>query len=267
MTSGSPSSVAEGGASGGVASADQGVLLSSRLDEGDATAPDHPDEGGIADVGQDAGVDDGGDAGPPTAADFDAERVHDPFAACEEVPGLTLNALLERRTDAVFANFGYFLWESPDDQALGNATSFTVTLTWLNNPEALCYPAWESPEPPTLVAAPRLAVEGLVLRFRTADGLFDETMDAKAWAFSRDDVVTSFAVIAGRHYDDLEGSYVIPPALVPSLRWITFRVGLVGSESGATGSGTVGAWPELRAAEIQHGIFPGGAALGGYPAD
>jgi hypothetical protein len=85
-----------------------------------------------------------------------------------------------------------------------------------------------------------------------------------AWTFSDGTNVSQSSVLAGIHYDDLSGSYTMPAALSPNLRWLTFRIALFGGDE-TPGNGNVGAWPEALANDVTHGIFPGGAALAAYP--
>jgi hypothetical protein len=85
-----------------------------------------------------------------------------------------------------------------------------------------------------------------------------------AWTFSDGTNVSQSSVLAGIHYDDLSGSYTMPAALSPNLRWLTFRIALFGGDE-TPGNGNVGAWPEALANDVTHDIFPGGAALAAYP--
>jgi len=95
--------------------------------------------------------------------------------ACEGVPGLTGRAILDQRADHIVTTLGYIT-----AQAMRvDLTALTIDLTWPASPMAVCYePYFENG---VMIAAARVAIEGLSMRFVTADGKFNETLPAKAW--------------------------------------------------------------------------------------
>ena len=100
---------------------------------------------------------------------------------CEGVAGLTGQAILDQRADRIVTTLGYITAQG----TRVDPTALMIDLTWPASPAAICYePYFENG---VMVAAARVAIEGLLMHFVTADGKFDETLPAKAW----------FPVVAG----------------------------------------------------------------------
>ncbi len=92
-----------------------------------------------------------------------------------QIAGLTGQAILDQRADSIQTTLGYV---TADAQRI-DATALSMTLQWPATPTATCYPPYAEKGVP--LADARVAIDGVQLHFSTADGKFNETLQAKAW--------------------------------------------------------------------------------------
>ena len=173
--------------------------------------------------------------------------------ACEGVPGLTGQAILDKRTDAFTATLSYVT--ASGDRV--DPTELSVELTWPVTPVAVCYPQHQT-------TAPRVAIDGVGMRFVTADGKFDETLSGKALLPVLNGTPQFAQVIAATKRKSLAGSWQpFPEYAVTADTTMGFASRLEGAATASAG-GTVSA-STTSVAELEAGIFMGGFAMAIWP--
>ncbi len=200
------------------------------------------------DGGADGGVDGGGgpEFGEVTLASLDED--------CQGVAGLKGQAILDARIDSVQETLSYI---EPDGSRV-RPTAVTVSLTWPASPSAVCYPPYSATG--LNPSAERVAIEGLQMRFATADGLFDEQVDAKAWLMINGGAIAPLQILAVTRLSGLSGTYEPDPAVfIPGDHTLAFSV------IGPTGAqGGVGISDELPE-NLEAAVFLGRFAVGLWP--
>jgi hypothetical protein len=195
---------------------------------------------------------------PSGNSDFGQHDLGSLDEACEGVSGLTGQAILDQQTDGFSATLSYVT-------ATGgkvNPTPLTVAIEWPASPVATCYPTYSSKGQPP--AEPRVAIEGLTLKFKTDDGQFDETLAAKAWYPVINGAPQFPQLMAVTTRGKLHGSWQpFPEYAVTSSTTMGFACRLTGATSAQSG-GNVQATGE-SVAELDAGIARGGFALATYP--
>jgi len=179
--------------------------------------------------------------------DFGQTQLETLDTPCMGVAGLTGSAVLARKADMLQGTLSYITANA----MRVNPTALTVTLTWPAAPVAVCYPPFM--DKGALVAQARVAVEGLTLTFKTADGKFDESLSAKAWLMQTGTAVNPIpAVVAVTSQGSLRGSWEPFPDYTPAAgSTMPFVLTLV---STTTASGNVGMGSE-DSGELGAGIF------------
>ena len=97
-------------------------------------------------------------------------------AICDGRAGITGRAVLDLKVEHLEGTLSYVT-------ATGSAvdpTPVTIDLTWPEAPVAICYPKFQ-PDGGGVSAEARVAIAGLTISFKTADGKFAESIPAKAW--------------------------------------------------------------------------------------
>lgn len=174
----------------------------------------------------------GGGGGAP---DFGQYELATLTTECEGFAGLTGQAILDAAPDSnMYAtDLGYIT-------AAGgrvDETALTMQLEWPAAPVATCYPAYEKEG--TLPAGPRVAIEGVEFSFVTADGKFEESLDAKGWLTTGNGFLQQKIVLAVTTRGALDGSWEPFPDYEPISKNMSFSTALSGSSSTLT-SGLVG---------------------------
>lgn len=123
-------------------------------------------------------------------------------APCQGIAGLTGQAVLDRQTDGTTATLRYVT----ADAQFVDPTELTLAITWPASPTASCYPAWD--EAPLYAAAERVGIHGLTLDVTTADGHFDESLDATAWLVAYQGAPSQVYVAGVTRYEGLHGDWV-----------------------------------------------------------
>jgi hypothetical protein len=163
---------------------------------------------------------------------------------CGGFPELTGIVILDRRVDRVTGTLGFF-----DAQATRvDATALTIDLTWPAPPVAFCYDAVEADG---VYVGPRVAIEGLTMRFVTADGTFDETLAAKAWLPTVSNDILYPLILAVTVRANLQGTWQPLPGYEGST--VNFLIPL-GYEISDSYPGTVGLGRQMPA-ELDAAIF------------
>ena len=172
---------------------------------------------------------------------------------CESVTGLTGRMILDQQTDQIMSTLGYVTASG----AAVSPTELQVTLTWPADPVAICYPAHEG-------SGPRLAIEGVVMTFHTADGKFDESLSAKGWLPVLNGTVQSPQVVAVTTRGKLQGSWEpFPEYSIQSGTTMGFISRLAGANTASLGGNVMAT--ASPAAELDAGIFQGGFAMAIWP--
>jgi hypothetical protein len=143
----------------------------------------------------------GSGSDPVPEPDFGQHALASLDEACEGIPGLTGQAVLDQRVDFV-SQYLYYVTASGDTVS---PTALRIELTWPAAPVAVCYPAYADEGVST---GPRVAIAGVAMRFTTTDGKFAEELAAKAWIFSSSGAASVTAVMAARSRDALTGTWV-----------------------------------------------------------
>jgi hypothetical protein len=110
-----------------------------------------------------------------------------------------------------------------------------------------------------------VAIEGLTMRFVTADGKFDETLPAKAWRMTYLGAAGNSIVIAASPREALGGSWVPFPDYDNGGGTLTFVNVLAGTGSGALGAGGNVGMSGTPLAEVGAGIVGSGNAMATWP--
>lgn len=205
------------------------------------------------------GSSDSKDGGSPGGgANFGQSVLPSLDESCEGVAGLTGQAILDQRADSFSATLSYVTASGGKI----DPTSLDVQITWPSTPVATCYPA-HSAGGQTL-AAPRVAIEGLSMTFKTADGKFDESLAAKAWLPVLNGAPQFAQVLAVTTRGKLAGSWQpFPEYAITDTTTMGFASRLAGAST-ATAGGNVSA-TATSTAELDAGIFKGGFALAIWP--
>lgn len=209
---------------------------------------------GVGSVGC-GGGDDGAAGGAP---DFGQRDLSALDVACEGVPGLTGQAILDQRADAFSSTLAYVT--AAGDRV--DPTALEVEISWPASPVATCYPAYEADG--QSLAAPRVAIEGLGLKLRTADGKFDETLAAKAWLPVISGSIQFPQLLAVTRRGELRGSWQpFPEYAVTGETTLGFFSRLAGAGT-ANAGGNVAA-TSTPAAELDAFVSVGGLAVAVWP--
>lgn len=200
--------------------------------------------------------DDSGGAGGTT--DFGQRDLTSLDEACESVPGLTGQAILDQRADQYTTTLGYV---TASGERV-DPTQLDVEIVWPANLVATCYPPYQADD--QTLAAARVAIEGLGMTFRTADGKFDETLNAKAWLPVINGAVQVPQVIAATTRGKLAGTWQpFPEYAITDGTTIGFVSQLAGANT-ANAGGNVQA-TATPVAELDAAIFRGAFALATWP--
>jgi hypothetical protein len=196
----------------------------------------------------------GDDDGASANTGFGERELSNLDEACEGVTGLTGQAILDKKVDAFSSILAYVT--ATGDRV--DPTNLDVQLTWPASPVATCYPEYET-------SGPRVAIEGLVMKFNTADGKFDESMAAKAWLPVVGGAVQFPQAQAVTTRGKLHGSWQpFPEYAVTAATTMGFFSRLEGPAT-ANAGGNVGA-SATSVAKLDAGIFQGGFAMAQWPA-
>ena len=167
--------------------------------------------------------------------------LHDP---CKGIAGLTGGAILDRRVDQFSATLGFF----DSEGARVDPTALKIDLTWPEPPAAICYePIYET----DTYVTPRVAIEGLTMRFVTADGKFQETLAAKAWLPVAGGMLLYPLILAVTVRSNLHGSWQPRPEEQGDTLGFFIVLGYADS---AVYSGSIGLGSELPG-ELDAAIF------------
>lgn len=145
----------------------------------------------------------------PTPKDFGQYELGDTQALCENLPGLAADAILAEKVEHIETTLDYITAEG---QRV-DPTGLTIDLAWPDSPTIVCYPPYA--EPGLNPAEERVAIDGLTMKFTTADGKFAETIDAKAWRIRSNGTLGKPIVIGVSRVSALEGSFMPPPEIIP----------------------------------------------------
>jgi len=195
----------------------------------------------------------GGSGGP----DFGGHALASLDEACEGIPGLTGQAVL----DEAFGHVGATLAYVTAGAQLVTPTALTIDLTWPSTPVAVCYPEYASD---VALAGPRVGIEGLSMQFSTADGKFDEVLPARAWLTTQSGIPSVAMVVGASSRNALAGSWAPFSDYDNGGRTLTFVHRLLGALSGQA-NGNVGL-SSTSLAEAGAGIFRSGNAMAVWPA-
>jgi len=195
----------------------------------------------------------GGSAAPESFGQHELGSLDE---ACEGVLGLTGQAVLDQRSDQITSTLAYVT--ASGDRV--SPTALTIDLAWPAAPVAVCYPSHTSG---ALVTEPRVAIEGLSMRFATVDGKFDEELPAKAWLTSMSGTPTLSIVIGVTSRGALRGSWSPFGDYDNGGSTLTFVNRLAGASSAQAG-GNVGLG-YTSIAEAGAGIFRGANAVAVWP--
>ena len=172
-------------------------------------------------------------------------------AECEQIGGLTGQAILDERVDTFTSTLAYI---TASGQPV-DPTDVNLTITWPDAPVATCYPPFESQS--HQVSDQRMAIEGLTLGFSTADGKFAETLAAKAWLMVTSGAVGPAQIVAVTMRPELSGSWQpFPEYATFSTLFFAFV------PSGKSGVVAASAQP---ADELEAGVIRGGLAVATFP--
>ena len=171
----------------------------------------------------------GGGGGSPDFGQYELASLSED---CEGVAGLNGQAILTAANAPYTAELGYITAGG----TRVDLTALDIDLTWPANPAATCYPEWTESTNPT---PPRVAIEGVDMEFVTADGKFDESLDAKGWLYVLNNAVQTPIAIAVTTRGSLDGSWEPFPDYEPASKNMSFQTMLTGSSATIT-TGLVG---------------------------
>jgi hypothetical protein len=198
--------------------------------------------------------DNGGAAGGP---DYGERTLASLDETCEGVAGLTGQAILDQKADAVSTTLAYVTATG----GFVDPTALDVTISWPASPVATCYPAYDGAQLPI---APRIAIAGLGMTFKTADGKFDESFDAKAWLPVLNGTLQVPNVLAVTQRANLAGSWQpFPEYAITGETTMGFVVRLQGASTDFAGGNVFASAAPL--AELNAGIFQGSFAMATWP--
>jgi hypothetical protein len=201
-------------------------------------------------VGCGSSDEDGGGGG---GTDYGQKELASLDEACEGVVGLTGRAILDQRADGYSTTLAYVT--ASGDRV--DPTGLDVVVTWPATPVATCYPQYET-------SGPRVAIEGLSLTFKTADGKFDEALGAKAWLPVINGAPQFPQVIAATKRAQLAGSWQpFPEYAVTGDTTMGFVSRLAGAATANAGGNVSASTVPLE--ELGAGIFSGGFAIATWP--
>ncbi len=159
----------------------------------------------------------GSDGGPtstgnplPTPKDFGQYPLATTQEMCEAVAGLSGDTILTQKVDHIETVLDYI---TPKGERV-NPTPVTIDLTWPTKIDVVCYPPYEQPGLNPALA--RVAIPGLEMKFVTADGQFNEIIDAKAWLIPFNGTVGQPMVIGTSNVEALQGTFKPPPEIIPN---------------------------------------------------
>jgi hypothetical protein len=195
--------------------------------------------------------------GAASGPDFGQRSLASLDEPCQQVPGLTGQAVLDQRTDQVAATLAYVTAAA----GMVTPTALTIDLTWPGAPVAVCYPGYTATG---VAVGPRVAIEGLSMRFSTADGKFDEVLPARAWLMTSSGVPGATLVVGVESRQTLHGSWRPFSDYDNGGSTLAFVSRLAGASSSQAG-GNVG-MSATSLAEAGAGIFRSGNAMAIWPA-
>ncbi|GMV13654.1 MAG: hypothetical protein AMXMBFR56_18780 [Polyangiaceae bacterium] len=198
----------------------------------------------------------GDDGGGGAASSYGGHDLGSLSESCEGIAGLTGDALLAQKTDQVAATLGYVT--ASGDKV--SPSALTLDLTWPAAPVATCFPAHNEA---AVTAEPRVGIRGVGMRFVTADGKFDETLDATAWLTSTSGAPSFPLVVGVTTRSALKGSWEPFPdygAAGSTLAFVNRLTGATSAQSGGNINMTAATLDELRA-----GVFRSGFAMALWP--
>jgi len=198
----------------------------------------------------------GDDAGGGSTPSFGGKKLASLADTCEGIAGLTGQAVLDQKAENVQAKLGYVTAQGTKV----SPTDLTLDLTWPASPVATCYPAHEEVGAAT---GPRVGIAGLEMRFVTADGKFDETLDATGWLTTQSGALGTAGVVGVTTRSALHGSWEPFPDYGQAGSTLSFVNRLTGATSAQAGGNinmTAGTPDEIRA-----GIFRSGFAMAVWP--
>lgn len=197
------------------------------------------------------GGDDGDGGSTPSFGGHDLASLSE---TCEGVAGLSGQAVLDQKVEQGSSTLGYVT--ASGDKV--SPTELTLALTWPTAPVATCYPAYGEG---VVVAEPRVGIAGVQMLLSTADGKFDETLDATAWLPSQSGAPGLPVVVGVTTLDALEGSWEPFPDYGQGGGTLSFVNRLSGAGP-LQGNVTLSA---ASAAEIRAGVFRSGFAMAIWP--
>ncbi|MBI3204978.1 MAG: hypothetical protein HYZ29_25805 [Myxococcales bacterium] len=197
----------------------------------------------------------GGDGGGSTPS-FGGKKLASLTEPCQGITGLTGQAVLDQKTEKVEATLGYVTASG----SKVSPTALTLDLIWPGSAAATCYPPYEEG---AAVAGPRVGIAGLEMRFVTADGKFDETLEATAWLTTVSGAPGPAMVVGVTTRSALNGTWEPFPDYGQAGSTLSFANRLTGATSAqASGNVSMTAAPP---AEIAAGVFRSGFAMAIWP--
>ena len=172
----------------------------------------------------------GGGGGAPDFGQYELASLDED---CEGVAGLSGSVAWNAANEHYDAELGYIT-------AAGGRVDLTdldIDLTLPAEPVAVCYPEFTGDT--GAVTGPRVAIVGVDMAFVTADGQFDENLDAKLWTTTNAGFPQPPIVLAVTTRGALDGDWEPFPDYEPISKNMSFVTALTGSSSTFTG-GNVG---------------------------
>lgn len=155
-------------------------------------------------------------------------------ADCEGIAGMSGMLALNAMNEHYDSELGYI---TANAQRI-DLTALTIDLALPAEPIAMCYPEFTSDL--GAVVGPRVAVPGVEMTFVTADGKFDESLEAKLWTTTNAGFPQPPIALAITTRGQLDGSWEPFADYEPVHSSMSFYTALTGSSSTFT-SGNVGA--------------------------
>lgn len=192
----------------------------------------------------------GGGGGAPDFGQYELASLDDD---CEGVAGLSGSVAWNAANEHYDAELGYIT-------AAGGRVDLTdldIDLTLPASPVAICYP--ELANDLGGVTGPRVAIDGVGMAFVTADGGFDENLDAKLWTTTNAGFPQPPIVLAVTTRGALDGDWEPFPDYTPASSNMSFATALTGSSSTFTSGNVGGGHPDRD--EYDAAIFSGQFAM------
>jgi hypothetical protein len=198
------------------------------------------------------------DGGPGVLAPLELGQkpLADLDAPCGEVAGLNGNAVLAQKTEQISTRLAYVTAEGK----FVEPSPLTLELTWPASPTAVCYPAYSQPG---VIAAARVAIDGLTMRFKTEDGKLDETLSARGWISHSQGNPGAPWVAAITLKGALKGSWKPFPEYEGTASTLSFYTQLAGAESAGRGGTMTLSVNDPR--EMEAGIYRSTFAVALWP--